>query len=87
MTSFVNSALTNHQGAERAEQALQTLRHIGAALVSFPLQVLSALPEGWNNYITYLEQRESDEELWALAQRDGRVMNELMAASYRKSPR
>ena len=45
MTSFVNSALTNHQGAERAEQALQTLRHIGAALVSFPLQVLSALPE------------------------------------------
>ncbi|MFT4190398.1 MAG: hypothetical protein QM617_02610 [Comamonas sp.] len=75
MTSFVNPAASNHQGAERAEQALSTLRHIGVALTAFPLQVLRSLPQGWNHYIAHLEQHESDDELLAQAQRDSQAVN------------
>lgn len=87
MASFVNPAPSNHQGSERAFQLLATLRSAGVALLSFPLQVLSAIPEGWHDYMTYLEKRESDDELMSLAQRDSRVMNELMAAADRQDKR
>ncbi|KAF1022434.1 MAG: hypothetical protein GAK30_01218 [Paracidovorax wautersii] len=85
MASFVNPASPTHQGAERATQMFQALRSAAVALLSFPLQVLSAIPEGWNDYMTYLEKRESDDELMSLAQRDSRVMNGLMAAADRQA--
>lgn len=82
MAHFVNSSSSTHQGVERAEKMLHTVRSLGTGILKYPLEVLAGLPQGWNHYVACLErQLESDEQLMALADEDSELLRDVQAAA------
>jgi hypothetical protein len=85
MAHFVNSSSSTHQGVERAEKMLHTVRSLGTGMLKYPLEVLAGLPQGWNHYVACLErQLESDEQLLAMTDKDSDMLRQVQDAARRE---